>query len=94
MPAASKKPPKPAVSRRAERDLETVSLAEAKAHLSAVISGVERSRRPVTVLRRGVPVAQIIPVTEDKIVSGYGYMRGTVQVLGDIVGPTAEEWDI
>jgi hypothetical protein len=26
--------------------------------------------------------------------SGYGFMRGTVTILGDIVGPTGEEpWD-
>ena len=72
----------------------TVSLAEAKAHLSSVISGVEQSRLPVTVLRRGVPVAQIIPVTQTKSSSGFGYMRGTVHVLGDIVGRSGEEWDV
>ena len=71
---------------------QSLSLAEAKAHLSSVVSGVQQTRTPVTITRRGVPVATIVPVAEDKVASGYGYMRGTVQVLGDIVGPTGEDW--
>ena len=70
----------------------TNSLAEAKAHLSSVVTGVQQTRTPVTILRRGVPVAAIVPIAEEKPVSGYGYMRGTVEVLGDIVGPTGEDW--
>ncbi len=71
---------------------QTLSLAEAKAHLSSVVTGVQQTRTPVTILRRGVPVAAIVPIAEEKPVSGYGYMRGTVEVLGDIVGPTGEDW--
>ena len=93
MLAAPKKPAK-TLAKKAEPNSKTVSLAEAKAHLSAVISGVERSRLPVTVLRRGVPVAQIVPVEQVAPPTGYGWMRGTVQVLGDIVGPTGVEWTV
>ena len=70
---------------------QTLSLAEAKAHFSSVVAGVQQTRTPVTILRRGVPVAAIVPIEEEKP-SGYGYMRGTVQVLGDYVGPTGEDW--
>ena len=72
----------------------TLSLAEAKAHFSSVVAGVQQTRTPVTILRRGVPVAEIVPVTDKEGTSGYGCMRGTVQVLGDIVGPTGEEWTL
>jgi prevent-host-death family protein len=71
----------------------TVSLAKAKATLSAVIDSVEQRRIPVTILRRGVPVAQIIPM-ENKAFSLRGSMRGTVTEIGDIVGPTGEEWTV
>lgn len=69
-----------------------LSLAEAKAHFSSVVSGVQQTRTPVTILRRGVPVAAIVPIAEEEPVSGYGYMRGTVQVLGDIVRSSGEDW--
>jgi hypothetical protein len=39
-----------------------------------------------------VPVAKIIPISETKLVSGYGWMKGSARELGDIVGPTGEEW--
>jgi prevent-host-death family protein len=71
---------------------ETVSVADAKSRFSSILSRVEKRRQPVTVLRRGVPVAKIIPISETKLVSGYGWMKGSARELGDIVGPTGEEW--
>lgn len=71
----------------------TMALAEAKAHLSEVVAGVEQRRQPVTLLRRGQPVAQIIPFVTPAP-SLYGSMRGTVVEVGDIVGPTGEEWTV
>ncbi len=69
-----------------------MSIAQAKTHFSSLISTVENNRGPVTILRRGVPIAQIVPFPTQQLTSGYGWMRGTVQELGDIVGPTGVEW--
>lgn len=71
-----------------------VSVAEAKATLSAVVHRVEQKRIPVTILRRGVPVAQIIPFPETPAPKLRGSMAGTVRVLGDIVSPLGIEWTI
>jgi prevent-host-death family protein len=71
---------------------KSASVASAKANLSAILKSVERNREEVTLLRRGVPVAKIIPISEAKPVSGYGWMKGSARELGDIVGPTGEEW--
>jgi len=71
---------------------ETVSVADAKSRFSSILSRVEKRRQPITVLRRGVPVAKIIHISETKLVSGYGWMKGSARELGDIVGPTGEEW--
>lgn len=72
---------------------EVVSVAHAKAHFSAVLVGVEKKRRSVTILKRGRPIAQIVPM-QNKTPSLYGSMRGTVIELGDIVGSLGEEWTI
>jgi prevent-host-death family protein len=69
------------------------SLADAKANLSSIINAVERSRAEIIVMRRGTPVAKIVPF-EPSLPSAYGWMRGTVRELGDIVGPTGEEWTV
>jgi prevent-host-death family protein len=69
-----------------------MSIAQAKANFSSVITTVQQKHGVVTILRRGVPVAQIVPFPTPEPASGYGWMRGTVQELGDIVGPTGVEW--
>ncbi len=69
------------------------SVATAKANLSALLKGVEQNREEVTLVRRGVPVAKIVPIADAGLQSGYGWMRGSVRELGDIVGPVGEEWD-
>jgi prevent-host-death family protein len=71
---------------------KSVSIADAKATFSSLVSRVETKRLPITILRRGVPVAQIVPVDQPTLASGYGWMRGSVQELGDIIGPTGMEW--
>jgi prevent-host-death family protein len=70
----------------------TVSIADAKANLSSIVRSVEKKRTAITILRRGVPVASITPIASAQPTSLYGSMRGTVQELGDIVGPTGVEW--
>ncbi len=72
----------------------TISLAKAKATFSAVIDSVEQRRIPITILRRGVPVAQIIPFPDTPAPSMLGSMAGTARVLGDIVNPYMDEWTI
>lgn len=71
----------------------TISVADAKANFSALITRVQTKRRAVTILRRGVPVAQIVPFGEEQAPL-YGSMRGTVREIGDIVSPTGVEWTL
>ena len=72
----------------------TVSVAVAKANLSAILKGVEKKHSPVTILRRGVPVAQIIPVPDQPAPLLRGSMAGTARILGDIVSPLGVEWTV
>lgn len=72
----------------------TASVAEAKAGLSSLLREVEQRRTEITLVRRGIPVARLVPLEPMKAVAGYGWMRGTVVELGDIVGPSGEEWDV
>ena len=72
----------------------SLSLAAAKATLSAVVDSVEQKRLPITILRRGVPVAQIIPFPGTPAPKLRGSMAGTVRILGDIMSPIADEWTV
>ena len=71
-----------------------VSVAEVKANLSAILKGVERKHSPVTILRRGVPVAQIVPFPDQPAHLLRGSMAGTARILGDIVSPLGVEWTV
>lgn len=71
-----------------------MSVADAKAHFSSVIAGVQKQRTSVTILKRGVPVAEIVPIQDQKPSSGFGWMRGSVHELGDIVDPIGIDWTL
>ncbi len=83
----------PARTPRKPSSPTSLPLAKVKATLSAVVDAVEQKRIPVTILRRGIPVAQIIPVAQSHPPL-YGSMRGTARELGDIVSPTGVEWTL
>jgi prevent-host-death family protein len=64
---------------------------EFKARCLKLMDEVRTTRRPIVITKRGKPVARLVPV-EEAPPSIFGRMRGTVTILGDIVGPTGEEW--
>ena len=72
--------------------METLSASKFKATCLAVLDRVERTGEPVLVTKRGKPVAQVVPPPRVlKTGDWIGRMKGTVTVLGDIVGPVLEE---
>ena len=73
-------------------DSRHVAAADFKAHCLKLLDEVARRRRPITVTKRGKPIAKLVPVEEDSI-DIYGRMAGTVTICGDIVGPIEDlEW--
>jgi prevent-host-death family protein len=63
-----------------------------KATCLAVLDEVQRERREVLITKRGKPVARLVPV-DDATPEIFGRMKGSIEILGDIVGPTGEIWD-
>lgn len=62
-----------------------------KATCLAVLERVRRTGRPLRITRFGKPVADIVPPGPDvKRRSWLGNMRGTMEIVGDIVGPTSD----
>lgn len=70
-----------------------LSATEFKATCLRVMETVRRSRKPVIVSRRGKPLVKIVPVEEDRPVPLFGYMKGTMKIVGDIVSPDPEPWN-
>jgi len=54
---------------------DTTSLADAKAHLSALVSQVEKGAE-ITITRHGKPVARLVPVQPKKVLREGGELAG------------------
>src|SRR5512134_372199 len=63
-----------------------------KAECLRLMDEVARTGQPVVITKHGKPVAQLVPVPAEPS-SLFGYMRNTVNIKGDVVGPTADRWD-
>ncbi len=70
----------------------SVPASQFKAQCLKLMDEVRDRRCEIVITKRGKPVAKLVPV-EDKQRDIMGYMKGTVTILGDIVGPTGEIWD-
>ncbi len=74
----------------------TIPASKFKATCLSVLSGVQRSRRPVTVTRFGKPVARVVPFEPSRpkrrVLGAY---KGQIRIIGDIVSPILppEAWD-
>jgi prevent-host-death family protein len=71
--------------------METLSVSKFKATCLSVLEQVKTKKKRVRITKRGVPIAEIVPVnTKEKIVP----LKAAVTFMGDIVSPVAEEdWE-
>jgi antitoxin (DNA-binding transcriptional repressor) of toxin-antitoxin stability system len=46
---------------------------------------VADTHAPLVITKRGKPVAKLVPIGDEAPKSMFGYMKGTVTVLGDII---------
>jgi prevent-host-death family protein len=69
------------------QNLRKVPISKFKAECSKFVDRVRRTRRPLLITRRGVPVAKLIPVSDRRRRFILGDMIGTAKIVGDIVSP-------
>jgi prevent-host-death family protein len=67
--------------------MKSISISKFKATCLAVLEHVRRTREPVLVTKRGVPVAEIKPPPETRPKDWLGTMAGSAEIGGDIVSP-------
>jgi len=74
--------------------MKTMRAGEFKARCLKVMDQVQSTREPVTITKRGRPVAKLVPVDRrnDDI---FGSLKGVVEIVGDIESPLVppEEWE-
>ena len=62
-----------------------------KAECLKLMDEVARTGQPVVITKHGKPVAQLVPVPAEPS-SLFGYMKNTVHIKGDIIGPVDDRW--
>jgi prevent-host-death family protein len=74
--------------------MKEIAISKFKATCLAVLERVRKTGEPIVVTRFGQPIAEINPVGVPKRIR-LGGGAGTVEILGDIVGPIGDisDWE-
>ena len=70
-----------------------MSVHEAKANFSGVLSEVEDKLTIITIMRYGRPVAKIVPIAPKRSVSPLPGFAGKVKMHGDWFGDNSPDWE-
>lgn len=69
-----------------------IAAGEFKAKCLGLLDEVERSRKEIIITKRGRAVARLLPA-DDEPPRVFGRMKGSVEILGDLIAPVGERWD-
>jgi prevent-host-death family protein len=75
--------------------MRTIAASTFKAQCLALLDEVALTGEPILVLKRGRPVAKIVPSTDTSGKYPQDGLEGTVEILGDVVSPVLapEDWE-
>ena len=70
----------------------SINAAQFKAKCLKLIDEVAVTREPLIITKRGKPLAKLVPIQDEALPPLFGYMKGTVEILGDIVNVPHDAW--
>ena len=75
--------------------METINISDFKAQCLAILDRVQSTGEPVLILRRGLPVAELLPARRSQAEYPRMELEGTITIIGDIIEPVIpeEHWD-
>jgi prevent-host-death family protein len=74
--------------------MQEIAISEFKAKCLSLLDEVNKTKKPLRILRRGKPVAEVVPPTPARKRRKLGRMAGSVKILGDILSPIIDLNDI
>ncbi len=82
------------VQTRWDSFMEKIAISKFKATFLSVVERVRRTKKPELITRFGKPVAEVVPPPPGPEAEDWlGSMAGMGRIVGDIVGPAADESD-
>jgi prevent-host-death family protein len=74
--------------------MKQVAISEFKAKCLSLLDQVHKTKKPLLVTRFGKPIAEVVPPSPKADSKNWiGSMKGTFEILGDIVSPANDEKD-
>lgn len=73
--------------------MQTIHASDFKARCLAILDEVRATGERLIILKRGRPVAELGPVIRESTRYPQEELKGTVTIVGDIVGPAVPEDD-
>ena len=75
--------------------MKTMAAGKFKATCLAVMDEVQAKREPVVITKNGKPVAKLVPVLLEEPDPIFGFYKGKLEIIGDVVSPgfDADEWE-
>ena len=75
--------------------MKQMAISEFKAKCLAVLDQVQKTKTPILITRFGKPIAEVIPPSPKAATNWIGSMKGTVEILGDIIAPASDgsDWE-
>ncbi|HXF13412.1 MAG TPA: type II toxin-antitoxin system Phd/YefM family antitoxin [Terriglobales bacterium] len=76
--------------------MKEVAISEFKAKCLSILDHVNKTKRPIRITRRGKAVAEVVPPSPESPKDIFGFMKGEVEILGDILSPATDpdDWEV
>jgi len=71
----------------------TIAVGEFKAKCLKIMEEVQTTRSPVTITKRGKPIAVLTPYPEETPTPLFGRMKGRVKMTDALIEPTGLSWE-
>jgi len=70
----------------------TIAAGEFKAKCLKLLDQVAEDRKPLVITKHGRPVAKLVPMEPE--VQLFGALRGSGTIIGDIISPLENDWEV
>lgn len=70
-----------------------ITAAEFKARCLKLMDEVQATQTPITVTKRGRPVARLVPIEPAEAPPLFGCLKGSVTANDDLIAPVEVDWD-
>jgi prevent-host-death family protein len=68
--------------------MKSIAISQFKTHCLSLLDDVARTGQPLLVVKRGKPLARVLPSSSAGTDHPQSTLRGTVTYLGDVIEPT------